>query len=233
MCSQEQMGISSYNLLHGQDLSMRPKRPIFCSFAETAASFLLVGIVQGAVPLQLKIFGHPDINKFCLERNFAIMDKDTKNYVINLLETYATRERKIAVLHFELDHFSGVLKDEVIEAMNLSRGDGAGRSGGHISDKTLYIALNYQSQVEKMNADAKEEIVKQLVELEQEKKRLDYYISLLDERQAKILRVLYEEKLSQGEVEKVMNLSAKTIRKLKNEALDALVAIYEFVADLS
>lgn len=156
------------------------------------------------------------------------MNSDIRSYVIDLLERSPERDRKIAVLHFELDHFSGVLKDETIEAMALSHSDGTGRSGGRISDKTFYIALNYQSQVDKMNADAKEEIVKQLVELEQEKKRLDYYISLLDERQAEVITLSYFKGVPQNRVAKKLAIVPRTVRRIKDEAVDKLVELYSF-----
>ena len=161
------------------------------------------------------------------------MDINTKDYVIGLLESYTDRKRKIAVLHFELDHAAQASKDEMLETMALGHGDGSGRMDDRISDKTLYIALNYQNRVDKLNADTKEEIVKELVELEQEQRRLDFYISLLSERQAKVIQLLYIQNLPQGEVEKTMSLSAKTVRKLKNDALDTLTGMYGLIADLT
>ena len=89
------------------------------------------------------------------------------------------------------------------------------------------------NRVDKLNADTKEEIVKELVELEQEQRRLDFYISLLSERQAKVIQLLYIQNLPQGEVEKTMSLSAKTVRKLKNDALDTLTGMYGLIADLT
>lgn len=104
------------------------------------------------------------------------MNNDMRSYVINLLETYQERTRKIALLHYELEHPARTSEAEIISAMALGHGaGGSSHTEGHISDKTLYIALNYQSKVDKLNADTKEEIVVHLVALEQEQKRLDYY----------------------------------------------------------
>ena len=67
----------------------------------------------------------------------------------------------------------------------MALGHGAGGSShteGHISDKTLYIALNYQSKVDKLNADTKEEIVVHLVELEQEQKTEEHTSELQSQR---------------------------------------------------
>ena len=72
------------------------------------------------------------------------MSADMKNYVSELLEGYRARERKIAVLRYDLEHPSEVGVTEQIEAMNYGSGEGVGHSKGHISNKTLYIALNYE-----------------------------------------------------------------------------------------
>ena len=125
------------------------------------------------------------------------MNNDMRSYVINLLETYQERTRKIALLHYELEHPARTSEAEIISAMALGHGaGGSSHTEGHISDKTLYIALNYQSKVDKLNADTKEEIVVHLVELEQEQKRLDYYISLLESSQAEVIHLSYFERLS-------------------------------------
>lgn len=108
--------------------------------------------------------------------------------MVNLLETCQERKRKIALLHYEMEHPARTSEAEIISAMALGHGDSnISHSDGHVSDKTLYIALNYQNRVEKLNADIKQEIVKQLVELEQEQERLQYYTSLLEKRQAPCL----------------------------------------------
>ena len=122
------------------------------------------------------------------------MDNDMRTRVIGLLESSQERKRKIALLHYELDHVAQTSGREMIEAMSLGHGEGGGHTDGHISDKTFYIALNYQIRAEKLNANLKQEIAEQLVELEREQKRLDYYISLLDDRQAKVIEFLYEKK---------------------------------------
>ena len=62
---------------------------------------------------------------------------------------------------------------------SLGHGDGATHSKGHISNKTLYIALNYQEQTDRANAEVREEVVDRLIALEREQERLAYYIALL------------------------------------------------------
>ncbi|WP_326202884.1 hypothetical protein [Dysosmobacter sp.] len=88
-----------------------------------------------------------------------------KNYVINLLETYHDRERKIAVLRYNLAHPAKVSTTEQIETMTYGHGDGLGHTKGRVSNKTLYIALNYEEQAARMNAEVTSEIANELFEL--------------------------------------------------------------------
>ena len=162
------------------------------------------------------------------------MNDDMRSYVLNLLETCQERERKIALLHYELEHPAHASETEMISAMALGHGvgSGGGHVEGHISDKTLYIALNYQSKVDKLNADTKEEIVVQLVELEQEQKRLDYYISLLNERQAKVIKLTFFEGCAQNDVARKLAVVPRTVRRIKDEGVDKLVEMYSFAENL-
>ena len=159
------------------------------------------------------------------------MNVDVKAHVEKLLKTYADRECEIRVLRYELEHPASSSEDAQIYAMALSRNDGLGRSGSHISNKTMYIALNYQEKTEKMNFATTDEIAVQLLKLEQEQNRLNYYISLLYPKQAEVLHLLYVKRMKQKDVEKVLCRSAKPIRNLKREALDALVKMYEYAAN--
>lgn len=162
------------------------------------------------------------------------MNDDMRLYVINLLETCKERKRKIALLHYELENPAHASETEMISAMAL--GHGIGGSGdcdkGHISDKTLYIALNYQSKVDKLNADTKEEIVVQLVELEQEQRRLDYYTSLLNERQAKVIKLTFFEGYAQNDIARKLAIVPRTVRRIKDEGVDKLVEMYSFAENL-
>jgi len=156
------------------------------------------------------------------------MSAEIKNYVLNLLESYQDRERKIAVLRYELDHPMQISQDEMIRTMNFTRGDGTGRTDGHISNKTLYIALNYKEQADRINAETVDEVARRLVILEQEQNRLVYYVSLLDKRQADVLRLAFFERISWDEIAKMLGVALRTAHKIKTQALDKLVEMYTF-----
>lgn len=55
-----------------------------------------------------------------------MMNRDCREYVLRLLTDCPRREREIALLRFELANHARVMGDELIEAMNFARQDGAG-----------------------------------------------------------------------------------------------------------
>lgn len=160
------------------------------------------------------------------------MDMKIRAQILQLLESSQERNRKIALLHYELNHSAQTSGREMIEAMALGHGEGSGLSSGHISDKTFYIALNYQNKVHKLNADLKNEIVDQLIELEEVQERLEYYVSLLDEQKATVIRLIYFKKLSLEEIASQVGVVLRTVRKIRDRAIDDLVKMYGFTGKL-
>lgn len=156
------------------------------------------------------------------------MNAEMKNHVIKLLETYHDRERMIAVLRYDLEHPAKVNSSEQIEAMNYRRGDDIGNVKGHISNKTLYIALNYEEQAGRLNAEAAREVADELFGLEQQQKKLLYYVSLLEKRQANVIHLVYMERLSTKTVAERYSLTSRTIDRIKREAIDNLAEMYVY-----
>ena len=162
------------------------------------------------------------------------MNIETKTYVVGLLESYRKRAKQIELLHYELAHPVRVTANEMIGALALAHGDdsGSGHPGGHASDKTLYIALNYQDRANQANKSASREVVDHLVTLEQEQERLKYYVSLLPDRQVSVIKLTYFEGRTQEDVAEKMELAKRTVQMLKAQAIDALTAMYDYTMQL-
>ena len=159
------------------------------------------------------------------------MDSSMRSHVVHLLESYRDRAKQIVLLHYELEHASSVSADDVIGAMSFGhRSDGTTRSKGHISNKTLYIALNYQQQTDKLNSESKTGLINRLVVLEHEQDRLVYYVSLLDKRQADVVRRFYFDACSLEEIATEISVSLRTVCKIKSRAIDSLTDMYSMCA---
>ena len=107
---------------------------------------------------------------------------NVKDYVIQELESYPRTLRQIAVLRYELEHPVQVSTEEMLDAMAFARGEHFGSAPGHVSDKTLYIAMNYRQKANEVNAEISGEISAKLLELEHKKNRIEYYVGMLDSR---------------------------------------------------
>lgn len=162
------------------------------------------------------------------------MNTEMKTFVIRLLESYSQREQQIALLHYEMRHTAQVSPEDMIGAMSLGYGSSTGGSGkGHISNKTMYIALNYQERMDRMNAEAANEIAKRLLELEAEQDRLRYYVSLLEEREAQVLRRTYFEGCSWETAAKELKVALRTVHKIKSRAIGHLADLYAYTDGLN
>lgn len=162
------------------------------------------------------------------------MNTDMQSLVISLLETYSQRERQISLLHYEMQHTAHISPEEMIDGMSLGHGDSMGGSGkGHISNKTMYIALNYRERMDRMNAEASNEIAKRLLELEAEQDRLRYYVSLLEKREAQLLRQVYFEGYSWEDAAKELGVALRTVHKIKSRAIGHLSDLYAYTDGLN
>ena len=153
---------------------------------------------------------------------------DYKDHVVRLLKSVPQREQKIALLRYELEHPAHVSRDEMIDTLAFSADSEAGQAKNHISDKTLYIALNYREKADRLNQEAVEDVAARLFQLEQERDRLSYYVSLLEERQKQVICKLFFKRLSLGQISIDLGVSDRTVRNIKDAAIHALAEMYAY-----
>ena len=92
--------------------------------------------------------------------------------------------------------------------------------------------MNYQDAAARLNDENREDIIGKLIPLEREIDRLEHYIRLLEEQKATLLRRHFFDGLGWNELCAEMRLSPKTLRKLREEAIDDLAEMYEFAGVL-
>lgn len=158
------------------------------------------------------------------------MGTDMRAHVLQLLKSYQDRERKIALLHYELLHHAKIAADEALDCMSFGW-IGDGRSGlSHISDKTPCTAMNYQELADRLNIAVVNEIAAELVKLEDAQNRLCYYVSRLESRQAAVLQFAFFDGLSWGQIAAELSVAQRTAHKIKEQALENLVWMYQYMA---
>lgn len=156
------------------------------------------------------------------------MSAESRSRVINLLESFREREQKIALLKYELMNFPHASPGEVIDSMGLSHSCELSHPSGCISDKTLFIALNYQDRAEQINEETLNDILNELGEIERVQNRLAYYVSILSPQQEKVIRRFYFEGRSWEEIAREVKVALRTVHKIKSRAFDKLAEFYDF-----
>lgn len=151
----------------------------------------------------------------------------THAYVIHCLESSSDRKRRIALLRYELDHAAQIAPHEMIDAMNFSRSDCDDRPKVRTSNNSYYIAANYKEKANTINESVIEEISIELEQLEQIQDRLEFYLSLLGQREQDVLRMRYLEGLPTVTIAKKFDVTDRTIDRIKKRAIETLVEMYE------
>ena len=156
------------------------------------------------------------------------MSAGSRDKVIHLLESFHERAQKIALLQYELINFQQASPGEVISGMGLGHSCEMTPCSGYVSNKTLFIALNYQERVEQINAESLNSILAELGEVSCVQNRLEYYVSILCPRQKTVIRRFYFEGCSWEEVAMEVNVALRTVHNIKGRAFDKLAEFYDF-----
>lgn len=156
------------------------------------------------------------------------MSAESRSKVISLLESFHEREQKISLLKYELINFPRASPGEVIDGMGLGHSCELSPHSGYISNKTLFIALNYQDRAEQINGETLKDILEELGEVENIQNRLTYYVSILAPQQKKVIQRFYFEDRGWEEIAKEVKVALRTVHKIKNQALDKLAEFYDF-----
>ena len=157
----------------------------------------------------------------------------TREDVIALLKMYPKLQRKVRLLEYERLHPPKVSQNEVINGLALSHPlDGGTSSAGHISDKTMQIALNFRDETDRLNYATVLEIDQELHILKNRIAKLEFYVEQLDKKQADVIRKYYFEEKTWPEIQKEMHISSRTLSKYRDDGLDALSAMGQYMRDV-
>ena len=150
-----------------------------------------------------------------------------REFVLQQLKSYKANKQRVDALRYEYEHFKAVTPEDTITAMSFSHGsDGIRAPAGHTSDKTPYIALNYQSKTTQSNYRTKADILDEYIPVSQAVERLEHHISLLMPREVKILYLRYRDGMKFAEIAEEMQLSTKSVSNIHKSAIDRLCEMY-------
>jgi DNA-directed RNA polymerase specialized sigma24 family protein len=106
---------------------------------------------------------------------------------------------------------------------------GDGVQIGHISNRTMEIALQYQDIMQRMNNETVSDIMRELGCLEAEVQRIELYLSLLEGKKEQVIRLSYFDGMSLIQIARELQMAKRTVIKYRNEALGELMSMYSFI----
>ncbi len=77
------------------------------------------------------------------------------------------------------------------------------------------------------------EIAQELHSVESQISKLEFHVSQLDAKQAEVIQKYYFERKTWVELQQEMHLSPRTLIKRRDEGLEALVDIYEYLGQIT
>lgn len=92
--------------------------------------------------------------------------------------------------------------------------------------------MNYRNEAFRENREVFKDYHSMLIPLERKTERLRYYVSLLDQRQAEVIRLYYFEQESWDAISQKMGLTPKPLRRLRDAGIDRLAEMYELSGKL-
>lgn len=104
-----------------------------------------------------------------------------------------------------------------------------GHPAGHISNKTLYIALNYQDVAAAKSKELYDDLAEELFLMERKKSRLEYYMTLLPDSERNVIRMCFFERKTLKDVAGELGVSIWYVRRHKDDGIDRLTNMYAYV----
>lgn len=154
------------------------------------------------------------------------INEPTRKQILTQLEGYREKQRQIAILAYQQLYEPGLTQEEIIEGMALSSSLDSVKGGG-VSDRTMSIALGYRSRAARLNRERRQGIVKELERLKQEVKELEFYVSLLESRQAEVIRAHYFQGTPWAALAEQFQVSTRTVSRWCDAGVDRLLEFYQ------
>jgi len=149
--------------------------------------------------------------------------QEIKKQVEYILSSYNKMQGELQVLEFELNRITPALRPEIIEGEVLARPGFEVASGSHISDKTADIVVEH---VDGQRGGQYHAISTLIHNLNSELQRLEYYLSMLPENEADVIRRFYFERMALVDIVKGADCSLSTLKLRKKHGLDKLIRYY-------
>lgn len=151
---------------------------------------------------------------------------DTKEHVEYLLKNYHEIKRNLDRLNFEIERFSGLSYDKVIESLNFTTPEGERVQSSSVSDKSSRIALSYREYADKLNGDVMTLAWQYHIE-RSEMDVLEYCITLLEPRLSEVITDMFINRMTWTELCNKYYVSVAMIGKYRKKGISEICRMYD------
>lgn len=146
---------------------------------------------------------------------------NTRERVEWLLKNYHEIKRHQERLNFEIERFSGLSYEQVIESLNFATPEGERVQTSSISDKAGRIAFMYREHADRLNAD----VMALAWEYHTQKSEMDvlnYCIVLLEPRLSEVITDMFINKMTWEELCEKYHISRKTLARYRKNGIEQI-----------
>ena len=145
-----------------------------------------------------------------------------------MFDKYKTLKHELAVLEMQINNFTGITEDDMIESMVFSgQPDGERVQTSNISDKTAKIALTFRERMKRENEDYYNFLYNRYCELKTEIDFFEGCVKLLGDRNSDIIFELLDGDLTWDMIETHYNISRMTISRIRRDAIKEISRMYD------
>ena len=151
---------------------------------------------------------------------------ELKMQVESILFKYSFMKNKLTILEFELRNLTPALRADIIEGNTFALSGNERGSGFHISDRTADMVVDH---VDRQRDGRYYALTAMVHDLNRETTRVEYYISLLPEEEAAVIRWFYFDGLPWAKITEKADVVQRTLERRKKRGLDKLVYYYSIL----
>ena len=144
-----------------------------------------------------------------------------------MMKEYHNYKTRAIFLKSQIEHFTGISEDEIIEAMNFSHPQGERVDSKNISNKTAKIAVLYKDKATESNNEWLSNLINEYREVCSEIEFFENTINLLSGNLPSFVRKLVIEGYSWEKLRTEYNVSHTTVGKYRRKAIKELDVFYK------
>lgn len=146
--------------------------------------------------------------------------------VEEMMRDYHTLKKQLNILAFELEHFKGIDKNDLIEAMCFSHPEGERVSSSNISDKTAKVAIALEKRKEDVDEEMYQFYFKEYQTLSDRILFFEHALLQLSGELPDMMKDFIIKKYSWDEIANKYHMSRTMIGRYRKKAIEELNMIY-------